>query len=165
MLGSAVTQALGGLLLSAVALAASAQDGELRRCEFREHTQTVVEGQSPVLHVILSPRMPYALKEWRRMASVGQQAGWRVMAFRDPQVPDAEWQAATVAGDLQPWRGMPPMDLSVAQACRMLNHAPTVVLSRCGRVHPWPVWGVMPDAAWAHVLAARRADLEAQPCP
>ena len=99
------------------------------------------------------------------MASVAQQAGWRVMAFRDPQVPDAEWQAATVAGDLQTWRGMPAMDLSVAQACRMLNHAPTVVLSRCGRVHPWPVWGVMPDAAWAHVLAARRADLEAQPCP
>ena len=165
MSGSTVTQAVIGLLLSAIAVVASAQDGAPQRCEFREQTQAADVGQPPVLRAILSPRTPYALKEWPRMASAAQRAGWHVVAFRDPRVPDAEWQAATATDDLQPWRGMLPMDLSVAQACRMLNHAPTVVLSRCGRVHPWPVWGVMPDAAWAHVLAARRADLEAQPCP
>lgn len=98
------------------------------------------------------------------MAAMAHQDGWRVQAFRDPGVPDDEWLAATELGDLRSWRTLPVMDLVAGQACGMLNHAPTALVARCGRVHPWPIWGVMPDAAWRHVLASRRADLEATPC-
>ncbi len=120
---------------------------------------------TPSVHVLLSPRMPYALKEWRRMADVARQAGFRVAAYRDPRVPLPEWRAAVSAEGLDALLTLAPLDLNSAQSCDMLNHAPTAVVARCGHVHPWPVRGVMPESAWRHVLAARLADLETLPCP
>ena len=153
---------VGAVLLLAPAAWA---DGAALSCNqlLLAHQRELLQDE-PTLLVVLSPRMPYALKEWPRMAAVAQQDGWRVQAFRDPGVPDDEWLAATELGDLRSWRTLPVMDLVAGQACGMLNHAPTALVARCGRVHPWPIWGVMPDAAWRHVLASRRADLEATPC-
>ena len=108
--------------------------------------------------------MPYALREWPRMASVARRAGFELAVFRDPRVPLAEWQAAVQDLNRDDWRDVPALDMHLAQTCQLLNHAPAAVLSRCGNVHAWPVWGVMPDAAWLHVLNARRVDLERMPC-
>lgn len=114
--------------------------------------------------MLLSPRMPYALPEWRRMAASARAAGLQVLTLRDARVPADEWRSATTASGLPELAGVPALDSSAAQACGLLNHAPTSLVAGCGRVHPWPVWGVMPDAAWRHVLLARERDLEAEPC-
>lgn len=119
----------------------------------------------PSLHVLLSPRMPYALLEWRRMQQLAVEAGLSVQAYRDPRVPAHEWAAAASGGDVAELVGIPPLAVEVAQACDMLNHSPTAILTRCGLVHPWPLRGVMPDGPWRHVLAVRLFDLQAMPCP
>jgi len=119
----------------------------------------------PSVHVLLSPRMPYALKEWSRMADLAGQAGFRILTYRDPRVSLTEWQSAVNAEDLGELRTLPPLDLDIARACDMLNHAPTAIVARCGHTHPWPLRGVMNDRSWRHVLDARLSDLEALPCP
>lgn len=120
----------------------------------------------PTVHVLLSPRMPYALQEWARMRGLALTAGFEVAAYRDPRVPQAEWQAAVArAAGADSLGALPPLDLQRARACDLLNHSPTAVVAHCGRVHAWPVRGVMPDEAWRHVLAARLASLQALPCP
>lgn len=114
--------------------------------------------------MLMSPRMPWALPEWRRMAATARAAGLQVITLRDARVPLAEWRAATAAARLPELADVPPLASAAAQACGLLNHAPTSLVAGCGRVHPWPVWGVMPDAAWRHVLQARRQQLETVPC-
>lgn len=118
-----------------------------------------------VVQVVLSPRMPYALREWPRMAVVAQRAGFRVVAFRDPRVPDAEWHDAAQAAGVSPeLRNAPRLDEEAGRACQVFNHTPAVIVARCGHAHAWPIWGVMPDPAWLSVLDARRRDLEALSC-
>ncbi len=156
--------AVGGAALLLGAPAACAQ-AAASPCNFADTSQASHPPYQTVVRVVLSPRMPHALLEWPRMARVAQEAGLQILAFRDPRVPMAEWQDATRDSSLEPWRDLPALAADVAAACRMLNHAPTAVLERCSHVHPWPIWGVMPDLAWRHVLQARRADLEALPCP
>ena len=134
-------------------------------CELAALTPTTSQAHDTLVWALLSPRMPYALQEWQRMKTVARDAGFEVMSFRDPRVPRAEWGAASTSMGLQDLHDVPPMPVETAQRCQMLNHAPTVMLTRCGRVHPWPVRGVMTDDAWRHVLASRRADLERLPCP
>ncbi|QTD44403.1 hypothetical protein [Ottowia testudinis] len=121
-------------------------------------------GEAVVL-AVLSPRMPYALPEWSRMAGLARRAGFQVIVFRDASVPPNEWHAATGVIGSDEWRDALPLNPEIAEGCRLLNHSPTVLVMRCGQIHPWPIWGVMPDAAWQHVLKARRADLERLPCP
>ena len=133
-------------------------------CDFGHATDTLDALPQTVVQVVLSPRMPYALKEWRRMEAAARQAGFRVMAFRDPRVPDAEWQDAVMAANLPELRDVPVVALAAARACGVLNHAPATVVARCGRVHPWPILGVMPDQAWLHLLKARSAGLETGSC-
>ncbi|MDO5626475.1 MAG: hypothetical protein Q4G71_17535 [Pseudomonadota bacterium] len=109
--------------------------------------------------VLLSPRMVYALLEWPRMQRVAQEAGFAVKVWRDPRVPDAEWQEAVHASGQAEMLAAPPMPAPLATACGLLNHAPAAVVSWQGRVHPWPIQGVMPDAAWLAVLRARHQAL------
>lgn len=117
-----------------------------------------------VVQMVLSPRMPYALQEWRRMAAVAREAGFQVASFRDPRVPEAEWQDAVAAAGLPELRQTPPLDLEAGQACQVLNHAPATIVARCGRAHAWPILGVMPDQMWLDLLNSRRAALKALPC-
>lgn len=135
------------------------------RCDFLGGRTDIHDPAQPVVQIVLSPRMPYALQEWHRMAGAARAAGYRVAAFRDPRVPDEEWRDALVAAGLAELRDTPLLHPDAGEACQVLNHAPAAVVARCGKGHAWPVLGVMPTQAWLQVLAARRADLEALPCP
>lgn len=107
------------------------------------------------VRMVLSPRMPYALQEWRRMRRVAEAAGFAVSALRDPRVPDAEWQAAVRALDLAELARAAVLDEPTARALGVLHHAPSSIVERCGVRHPWPILGVMPDAAWRDLLRQR----------
>lgn len=115
--------------------------------------------------VLLSPRMPYALHEWPRLARAAQRAGFTVRAWRDPRVPPTEWLAAVQASGHDDLRQAPVMPERYAQALGLLNHAPSSIVVRCGQAHPWPILGVMPDASWQQLLLARAAALEEIACP
>jgi hypothetical protein len=108
--------------------------------------------------------MPYALKEWSRMAEIARQSGFEVVAYRDPRVPLSEWQAAARSQGLAELLDRPALDAEAATACGMLNHTPAATVARCGHAHPWPILGVMPDLAWRQVLQSRSDDLERQWC-
>ncbi len=135
------------------------------RCDFRASLPGAPATAQTVVQIVLSPRMPYALHEWRRMAASAQAAGFEVSTWRDPRVPKAEWLAAVDIAELPELRTAPILPLELAKACGVLNHAPATVLARCSHGHPWPILGVMPDAAWLQLLDARRIDLEQAPCP
>ena len=168
--GASIRHHLRGLVCSGLlgwgaAWAGGTFAGDINpRCDFSTGRSGVALPAQAVVHVVLSPRMPYALREWRRMAASARVAGFPVVAWRDPRVPEAEWQAAIDAAELPELRAAPALALDVAAACQMLNHAPATVVARCGRGHPWPILGVMPDVAWLQLLDARRADLEQVPC-
>lgn len=115
--------------------------------------------------MLLSPRMPYALQEWPRLARVARAAGFAVRAWRDPRVPQDEWLAAVQAMGHEALRHAPPLPEAQARALGLLNHAPSSAVLRCGQAHPWPILGVMPDAAWRQLLLARAEALETLPCP
>ena len=123
------------------------------------------DGHRPALLVVLSPRMPYALREWRRMAGVAERAGFRVQAMRDPRVPLREWRQAVAVVGSDRLQGVPAVDESLAGTCGLLNHSPAALAGRCGVVHPWPILGVMPDDALLQVLRARFEALSEVKCP
>ena len=93
----------------------------------------------------------------RRSAEV---AGFATVSMRDPRVADDEWRAAVQAAGVPMARDLPPLQTPApTEALGALNHFPIAVL-RCGdRIHPWPILGVMPDAAFVQVLKARLAQL------
>ena len=152
------------MLSGSAAFATGAPTEDMRaHCDFSNPTETAASAQ-PTAHILLSPRMPYAMQEWRRMVTSARTNGFQVVSWRDPRVPDAEWKAAVEAADATALRDAPVLALETAASCGMLNHSPATVVTRCGRSHPWPILGVMPDAAWLEVLATRRTDLEQSPC-
>ncbi|MFV0678874.1 hypothetical protein [Ottowia sp.] len=112
--------------------------------------------------VVLSPRMVYALHEWPRMRVAAEAAGFEVVLRRDPQVPANEWRAALEAAGMLDLSIIPVMEPQLAAACGLLNHFPSALVARCGQVHPWPVFGVMPSDMWRAVLVQRRDTLS---CP
>ncbi len=113
------------------------------------------------LVVVLSPKMVYSMTEWPRMRAAALDEGFDVVAWRSPALPEREWQGAVVkaqwsASDIarvartpavcSTWLGMP-------------NHFPYSVVVERGLVHPSPIWGVLPDAAWIESLRLRRRDV------
>jgi len=114
--------------------------------------------------MVLSPRMPYALQEWHRMKTVAERAGFTVVGRRDPRVADTEWMVAAETTDQPELMHLPALDESYAAANGLLNHSPASLVMRCGRAHPWPVLGVMPDQAWLSVLRHRAEQLESASC-
>ncbi|MFT3779879.1 MAG: hypothetical protein QM772_16710 [Ottowia sp.] len=114
------------------------------------------------LLVVLSPRMVYALIEWPRMREAAVSAGFSVTVARDPRVPPSEWSSAVEAAGLPELSAAPRVDADLAGSCGLLNHFPSTLVGRCGRPHPWPILGVMPDAAWRSLLVQRR---DAMACP
>lgn len=158
---SPATRWLRGLLLL-IGLVATSSAGAASVCDLSGLGHDAA-AQARV-HVLLSPRMPYALQEWPRMADAARQAGFAVVAYRDPRVPRNEWQAATQSQGLADLLDVPVLEEQIAAACGMLNHAPAAIVTRCGRTHAWPILGVMPVAAWRQVLQSRHNDLERQAC-
>jgi hypothetical protein len=113
------------------------------------------------LVVVLSPRMVYSMTEWPRMRAAAVSEGFGVVAWRSPALPEREWQDAVAkvrwsASDIarvsatptacSSWLGQP-------------NHFPYSVVIERGRVHPSPIWGVLPNPAWIESLQLRRRHL------
>lgn len=117
------------------------------------------EGRTPAVLVVLSPRMPYALREWTRMKTLAEREGFRVLPLRDPRVPDLEWRQALAASGHVGMADIGALPDEVAARCGLLNHAPAALVGRCGAFHPWPILGVMPDPSWRSTLQARLAKL------
>ena len=121
-------------------------------------------GKQTLVMVVLSPRMPYALKEWPRMKKVAEDAGFEVQGVSDPRVPYREWAMAVQAAGAPELLQAPVIDRDQAAAFDALNHAPASLVIRCGQAHRWPVLGIMPDSAWVAVLRAREAQLKHSTC-
>lgn len=117
----------------------------------------------PTLLVVLSPRMVYALREWPRLRDGALAMDFDVQGLRDPEVPAAEWRAAAAVAGLPELATWPPVSLSDWPGARVRNHWPMAWVRWQGRTHPWPILGVMPDAAWSQLLRQRLEDLQA--CP
>lgn len=114
----------------------------------------------PVVYIVLSPRMPYALKEWPRMLRSAQAAGFAAVSLRDARVDDDEWQAAVRAAGVPAALQLPRLQApALIESFGPLNHFPTAVVQQGMRVHPWPILGVMPDAVFADLLEQRLKQL------
>ncbi|PKO30465.1 MAG: hypothetical protein CVU36_08595 [Betaproteobacteria bacterium HGW-Betaproteobacteria-9] len=124
----------------------------------------------PVVIMLLSPRMVYTLLEWTRMRQAAEALGYRVLSWKDPRVPEAEWRAAlgspaATTTDPEALLAMPPQCDSL---WRGMNHSPMSFVLLESHLHPWAVWGVMPEEAWSEalrfrVLALRRALVQFSP--
>jgi hypothetical protein len=113
------------------------------------------------LVAVLSPRMVYSMTEWRRMRALAIAHGFEVVAWRSPTLAEGEWQSATAKAG---WSvAEASMVGSVPLACLAWigspNHFPYSQVLNGNRVHAWPVWGVLPDAAWVESLRLRQRAL------
>lgn len=118
-------------------------------------------GQGVAVVVVLSPRMVYSMTEWPRMRRAALDDGFGVRVWRSPEVGEAEWQwAVHKAGwSDEDASGVVQVPAACADWLGRPNHFPfSVVVDAGGRVS-WPIWGVMPDAAWRESLRWRRDTL------
>lgn len=110
------------------------------------------------LVAVLSPRMVYSMTEWPRMRAAAVNDGFEVVAWRLPAVPGPEWRDAAARAR---WSTSDTANVSeTPAACEAWlarpNHFPYSLVIEHGRVHPSPIWGVLPDAAWVESLRLRR---------
>lgn len=113
------------------------------------------------LVVVLSPKMVYSVTEWPRMRAAAVQGGFDVVAWRSPALPEREWRDAMVrarwsAADIAGVSTAPP---ECSQWLGRPNHFPYSLVVAHGRVHPSPIWGVLPDGVWVDSLQRRRREL------
>lgn len=157
---------VAGLLLQAVAASgwAAMPEATAHACPSAAQSRWLPVASETAVLMLLSPRMPWALQEWPRMLQTAQQAGFDVHPMRDPRVPVPEWLAATHRAGLPELDCVPALDRQQAIDLGTLHHAPTSIVAHCGRLHPWPILGVMPDSAWLDLLQQRLAQLKKQPC-
>ena len=115
------------------------------------------EDARPLLAALLSPRMVYSLLEWPRMQREAEHLGFLVVAWRDPRVPELEWQAALASPGLAGWDV--PMPRALPSACwaqwAPIDHVPLTRVAFHADMHPWPIWGVMTSNAWRASLTHR----------
>lgn len=124
------------------------------------HVQTG-SAQRPMLVAVVSPRMVGSLLEWPRMQREAIGMGFDVQVWRDPRVTVAEWDSVWSSARFQGSPARMP-DRSPAGCLTRwapIEHWPYVRVLLAGHMHPWPIWGVMPDRPWREVLRDRRAQL------
>lgn len=165
------TAARAGVVAGAALLAKGAALGAPTPWPAREAVCTAVRASGDAaldsqaaraqLLVVLSPRMVYALREWPRLHDQAQAAGFDVHGVRDPRVPEAEWHSAVMAAGLSELAAWPAARLAGWPGTQVRNHWPAAWVRWRGRTHPWPILGVMPDAAWLQLLRQRLEDLQA----
>jgi hypothetical protein len=90
-----------------------------------------------------------------------QAGGFAGHGGRDPRVPEAEWHSAVMAAGLSELAAWPAARLAGWPGTQVRNHWPAAWVRWRGRTHPWPILGVMPDAAWLQLLRQRLEDLQA----
>lgn len=117
----------------------------------------------PVLVMLLSPRMVYTLQEWPRMKQVAEARGYRVLSWMDPRVPELEWQAARSVRFQDAALSIQAMPVACRPIWDHVNHSPMSLVLAGTRIHPWPVWGVMPDDPWREALQFRWQALREKP--
>lgn len=112
---------------------------------------------TPVVVMLISPRMVYSMSEWPRMRSAALAAGFEVVTWKAPGIAPHEWVQAVRAA-----RWTPLQSASIGEApstCsewfQGLNHFPFSSVVLDDQIHGWPIWGVLPDAAWVASLALR----------
>ncbi len=90
------------------------------------------------------------------MRRAAQAAGFATVSLRDPRVGAREWQAAAhIAGLPAALRLQRLQTPALVRQFGALNHFPAALVQSGQRLHPWPVLGVMPDAAFVSVLRQR----------
>lgn len=114
-----------------------------------------------IVLVVLSPKMVYSMTEWPRMRTTAARNGFEVVAWPSPALSEGEWQDAVVkarwsAADIA---SVSPAPSECSQWLGLPNHFPYSLVVEHGRVHPSPVWGVLPDAMWVDSLQLRRREL------
>ncbi|HAX19647.1 MAG TPA: hypothetical protein DCY64_05115 [Hydrogenophaga sp.] len=158
---------LCGFFLIACAWPANAQAGlpeaswrAVRAMTAEEHVcfaGTSTDASKPVVVMLMSPRMVYSLLEWARMRQTAEALGYRVLSWKDPRVPEAEWRAAL--GSPAATTTDPEALLAMPAQCdslwRGMNHSPMSFVLLESHLHPWAVWGVMPEEAWSEALRFR----------
>lgn len=91
------------------------------------------------------------------MQREAERLGFRVVAWRDPRVPDAEWQSALASPALAVWDV--PFPHALPEPCwaqwMPIDHVPLTRIVWQASVHPWPIWGVMTNGAWRASLGHR----------
>jgi len=120
------------------------------------------DASEPVLVMLLSPRMVYSLLDGARLRQTAEALGYQVLSWKDPRVPESEWRAAlaspaSTTTDPDALLAMPARCQSL---WRNVNHSPTSFVLLGSQIHPWPVWGVMPDEAWREALLFRLLALQ-----
>jgi hypothetical protein len=117
----------------------------------------------PLVVALLSPRMVYSLLEWPRMQGEADSMGFRVQAWRDPRIPDEEWQAAQASKPFSGWGA--PWPLRLPADCLApwgpIDHLPLTRVVLHTHLHKWPIWGVMTSTAWRESLQNRLQVLQA----
>lgn len=121
------------------------------------HAARSTLSSSPVVVMLISPRMVYSLSEWPRMRLAALAAGFDVVTWKAPGVPPHEWAQAVQAARWTPMQSALIGDAPAACSAwwQSLNHFPFSVVVQGDQVHGWPIWGVLPDEAWTASLAVR----------
>jgi hypothetical protein len=91
------------------------------------------------------------------MKQAAEILGYRVLTWKDPRVPEAEWRAALTspAARMNDPDALHAMPSNCPLIWHGVNHSPTSFVLLGSHIHPWPVWGVMPDEAWREALHFR----------
>lgn len=110
---------------------------------------------------VLSPRMVYSLTEWPRLRRLAMNDGLRVIAWRSPEIGEAEWRAAL---DKAGWTtedvaAVAQVPVACAAWVGRPDHFPYTWVAAPGGAVAWPIAGVLPDAAWLTSLRLRRVML------
>lgn len=113
--------------------------------------------QRPILVTVLSPRMVYSVTEWPRMRTAAEAEGFDAVAWWASDLADDEGAAAAeLAGwSVHEMARVAQVPAECGESVGRPNHYPySRVLDR-GRLHAWPIWGVMPNQAWVDSLRWR----------
>lgn len=116
---------------------------------------------APVVVMTISPRMVYSMLEWPRMRAVALAAGFEVVTWAAPGVSSQEWAQAVEAARWTPSQSALISEAPAACAAWLQrpNHFPFSAVVLDGRVHGWPIWGVLSDEAWVASLEMRLTSL------
>jgi hypothetical protein len=160
-------------LLALIVIAACARPARSNGC-FDEKNLVYAMHQAgrakPVLLYVWSPRMVYSVHNMTHAATAAANAGMDFVALHDSRVPPAEWlalstarpSAAPLSTPEAATPGVPSLVHSSLALCAQqlidrdaLRHFPTAFVIAARGLHPHPIVGAMPLAAWQQSITLR----------